>query len=736
MSISSSTRKAGPFACNGSTVAFPFTFKVFTTADVRVVLTDSNSVESDLALGTNYTVALNADQDANPGGTVTTTATYATGYLVTLTSRVQNLQPVTLTNQGGFYPKVINTALDRLTILIQQAVEQVGRAVKTPISSGLSPDQLIADLYAVEANAGNSATAAANSAANSAASAAAAAAVLDNFDDRYLGQKTANPSLDNDGNTLQVGALYFNTVDGVMRVYTGTGWIDAATGVSSDDVSFLAAGGGAVATNVQVKLRESVSVKDFGAVGDGVTNDSAAILLAVSSGRRVKFPAGTYLIRSALVFSALSNFELVGDGAGVSAIKCHATDAFTNSALAFSGCNHFRVSGLTIDQNNNASFTATYPLVLALSCTDFSISENEVIHFTYIGVAANSCQRFWIDGNRVERDTAINTTNHAINVSSSVSTSGPAVVSRNLCKNSGSIYRGANITIANNRFDGNKYGAGICTSGNGTPTYGQYVVTGNICSGGTGVDADGFNVAGMEIDGFYCTINNNIVFQNAGPGIAMLAYRSTLQGNVCFGNGVGVGGAQYQAGIAMGYVSASQGAHYCHVSGNHCFDIGSGSQLYGYYEQSASLVGNTVASNKFDGNITGPVFFQGSAGYYETQDWVSYTPTITATSGTITTAGTCTGRYKRIGKTVFVKVSCAITTNGTGAGKVQITLPAIGSVNNGPYLGYGRESGLTGKSLIAQFLNGTQNLQAANYDDTYPGANGAVIVIEGFYEMA
>ncbi len=736
MSISSTNRKAGPFACNGATVAFPFAFKVFTTTDVRVVLTDADEAESDLALGTNYTVTLNADQDANPGGTVTTVATYATGNLITLTSKLENLQPVTLTNQGGFYPKVINNALDRLTIMVQQVFEQVGRAVKTPISSGLTPDQLIADLYAVEANAGNSATAAASSAANAAASAAAAAAVLDNFDDRYLGAKTADPSLDNDGNPLQIGALYYNTVVGVMRVYTGTGWIDAATGVSSDDVSFLAGGVGAVARTAHDKFSEIVSVKDFGAVGNGTADDAAAIVAAVASGRRVHFPAGTYRIASAVVFSGLSGFELFGDGAGVATIKCDGAATFTNAAVAFSGCNHFRVTGLTIDQNNNASFSATNPLLLALSCTDFKIDLNEVLHYTYIGIAVNSCQRFWIDGNRVERDTAINTTNHAINVSSSVSTSGPGVVSRNLCKNSGSIYRGANIIIANNRFDFNRYGAGIVTSGNGTPTYGQYVVTGNICSGGTGVDADGFNVAGLEIDGYFCTINNNVVFQNAGPGIAMLAYRSTLQGNICFGNGIGAGGAQYQAGIAMGYVSASQGAHYCNVSGNHCFDIGSGSQLYGYYEQSASLVGNTVCGNKFDGNITGPVFFQGSAGYYETQDWVSYTPTITATSGSITTTGTCTGRYKRIGKMVFVKVSCAITTNGTGAGKVQITLPAIGNVSNGPYLGCGRENGLTGKSLVAQFLNGTQNVQVANYDDTYPGANGAVIAVEGFYEVA
>lgn len=66
---------------------------------------------------------------------------------------------------------------------------------------------------------------AAQSAAESARDSALAA--YDNFDDRYLGQKTSNPTVDNDGDALVAGALYFNTVDNAMRVYTGTVWVDA-----------------------------------------------------------------------------------------------------------------------------------------------------------------------------------------------------------------------------------------------------------------------------------------------------------------------------------------------------------------------------------------------------------------------------------------------------------------------------------------------------------------------------
>ena len=56
--------------------------------------------------------------------------------------------------------------------------------------------------------------------------------VYDNFDDRYLGDKASDPTLDNDGNALLTGALYFNTTDGVMKVYDGSVWLAAYASLS------------------------------------------------------------------------------------------------------------------------------------------------------------------------------------------------------------------------------------------------------------------------------------------------------------------------------------------------------------------------------------------------------------------------------------------------------------------------------------------------------------------------
>ena len=78
--------------------------------------------------------------------------------------------------------------------------------------------------------ASNASTSASNAASAQTAAEAARDATLaayDSFDDRYLGAKTSNPTLDNDGNALLAGALYYNTVVPEMRLYTGSAWVAA-----------------------------------------------------------------------------------------------------------------------------------------------------------------------------------------------------------------------------------------------------------------------------------------------------------------------------------------------------------------------------------------------------------------------------------------------------------------------------------------------------------------------------
>ena len=78
-------------------------------------------------------------------------------------------------------------------------------------------------------SAATSATEAATSASSAATSASSAATTYDNFDDRYLGSKSSAPTVDNDGNTLLVGAIYWNDVLNNMYVWSGTVWVQIAT---------------------------------------------------------------------------------------------------------------------------------------------------------------------------------------------------------------------------------------------------------------------------------------------------------------------------------------------------------------------------------------------------------------------------------------------------------------------------------------------------------------------------
>jgi len=79
-----------------------------------------------------------------------------------------------------------------------------------------------------------SASASSASTAQAAAVAAkdAALAAFDSFDDRYLGQKSSDPSADNDGDSLAAGMLYFNTTSDVMKVYEGSAWVAAYASLS------------------------------------------------------------------------------------------------------------------------------------------------------------------------------------------------------------------------------------------------------------------------------------------------------------------------------------------------------------------------------------------------------------------------------------------------------------------------------------------------------------------------
>ena len=132
------------------------------------------------------------------------------------------------------------------------------------------------------------------------------------------------------GSKQVAGTNYLETSSTVFTFLTGLNVgdvVDAFTAIpvatnviSSNNVSYNQGSTGAVTTNVQAKLAQTVSVKDFGAKGDGTTDDTSSIQAALTylgvNGGRLYFPTGTYLISSTLTASATTYKELIiyGDG--------------------------------------------------------------------------------------------------------------------------------------------------------------------------------------------------------------------------------------------------------------------------------------------------------------------------------------------------------------------------------------------------------------------------------------
>jgi acyl-coenzyme A thioesterase PaaI-like protein len=138
---------------------------------------------------------------------------------------------------------------------------------------------------------------------------------------------------------------------------TITGLADSAFG--SNAVSYLPAGTGAVATTVRSKLRESVSVKDFGAVGNGIADDTAAIQAAIDyvnslGGGKVSLPAGIFKITSSILLTSRQGIHLTGDGPRATQLKCTSNCP----VIAMNGSlsdvvNSTGISNMTIRGNSN-----------------------------------------------------------------------------------------------------------------------------------------------------------------------------------------------------------------------------------------------------------------------------------------------------------------------------------------------------------------------------------------------
>ena len=281
-----STPTTGPW-----TISFPY----FSEDDINVYFDGVLKT-----ITTDYTISGTAVDDGFSGGSVTAVSNQ-NDIIVTIERDVPIARTSDFPTAGIFNIATLNTTLDKLFAIGQQLETLIGRSLKRPSTStetySLSwPDgatttpsvlQLSSDA-GLEigptttdiSNAGSNATAAAASAAAAAASETAAgvsetnaAASYDAFDDRYLGSKASDPTLDNDGDALIDGALYWNTTDNNMYVYDlgGTAWVT----VSNNATSVAAAASASAASTSETNAANSASAASTSASNASTSETNA-----------------------------------------------------------------------------------------------------------------------------------------------------------------------------------------------------------------------------------------------------------------------------------------------------------------------------------------------------------------------------------------------------------------------------------------------------------------------------
>jgi len=199
-----------------------------TQSDRSIKLADTDTVSATLTLPNKATRASKMlEFDAN--GSVATTI--STSGLQTLAANVTNINAVagqiTPTNNIGTLAGISSNITTLAGICNLSALANASSSVVTAASNITAINTVNTNITAIQ-NASTNANNAAASATAAQTAQAAAELAADNFDDTYLGAKSSDPTVDNDGNALTVGDLFFHSGTNNLRVYNGSAWEDAA----------------------------------------------------------------------------------------------------------------------------------------------------------------------------------------------------------------------------------------------------------------------------------------------------------------------------------------------------------------------------------------------------------------------------------------------------------------------------------------------------------------------------
>lgn len=492
------------------------------------------------------------------------------------------------------------------------------------------------------------------------------------------------------------------------------------------------AGGSATTRTVQSKLREYISVTDFGAKGDGTTDDTLAVsdaaAYAASLGKALFFPAGTYLCTTLTLYT---NYKWVGESSKTACIKLK--NGTNNKLITSSNADDIWLESLKLDGNSTGNTAGDTLTVIGAHPT--------LIDLTVVNSAANAIVTNWAGPSF--RSTGSEGHFSHITIDSSQKSgwlhSGPSdshfddiiiIDPGQLADNS---YYGLYLDPAGTGSNGRFNNLHHWTRSNAT----------KIALAGVYVGFGGSTFTNCHFEGGYLPLSIAANFQS----FASCHYYAP-RGSYAVSIGAAVSSV-YLDGVA-GDTFYSANPNYTAINlagaGNiinlvvggkinaiNFNDSGTGGnqiRIGGYLDTGGSVYTGTYAS---DDNIL--IDIQGPGGGVLTQgtpsSWTSYTPTVSAGSGTITTA-TATGSYIQYGKTVHFQQKITITTNGTGATYLSTSLP-VQAVANFEAIVAGRNT-TNGKMLQCEIMSAATLTRIFTYDNLYPVTSGDVIYISGTYQ--